>query len=148
MKASEASACTNPRDVTWTLLGTVDITGFSKNEKAWTDGYKISSQITGADGGATDILVGGCGVWMSSESVIDTANGAICHAVGADATTATSMAANGHNLIHIPSTDWAVGTITVDDTKWNGWKLTLDKYGLIYSPNQSTLVLTEQMKAA
>ena len=133
---ASSTSCSNMRDVTWTVIGTVDTTDFSTNENLWTDGYKVSSTIKNAVSSGTNQMYGSCVVYMKSSTEEDSTNGAICQIIASDGTVASSTASNGRNLVLIPSSKWVAngGTMTISKAEWTSYTLTLDKYNLIFSP--------------
>ena len=138
VKASEATGCTLARDVTWVVEGTQDNVILTQNELAWSDGYKISSQILQTVNGVVlDSMTGACVVYMPTDTTFDVTNGVICHQATIDAVTITSMGIGGHSLFVIPGASW-IGPGSMDATNKIGgtkdWEVTLDKYGLVYSP--------------
>ena len=95
--------CSNIRRVTWTLAaGTTDQPLATQD---YSDGYKVTSQIYGEETTTPDILVGACVIFTVNQGrTEDYANGALCHAIANDSTTASSMASYSHVLFHITGT--------------------------------------------
>lgn len=80
---------------------------------------------------------------MSTAETVDDTNGAICHIAGSDATTATSMVANGHYIIWLPNGTWS-SSADMTISAWADFDLVEDKYDIIYSPQQSVEILIKQ----
>ena len=95
--------CKDPRNATWRMEGAAD---FDAND--WTDGYKITSTIYGAEGGP-NLMVGSCVVYYEVEEVPNYDNGVVCHMIASDncaGTPCNDMAPNGHNLYLITGDLW------------------------------------------
>ena len=85
---SSSSVCTNKRETVWTLSGTDNMDGLNIEIQEWSDGYKISSKITGETTATKDLLLGTCVVWHelkqnyigSVESYVENSyKGVLCH---------------------------------------------------------------------
>jgi hypothetical protein len=114
------TATCNAREVSWVLSGSINWEPNNVYLSDYTDGYRIESRITPA-ATAANIMTGACAEYIAYiDGYADYKNGAICHAVVADATDSTKVAVNGNYVFLIPKASWVTGggsltAVTVSD---------------------------------
>ena len=88
------NTCTNRRVTTWTLVGSTNDNALPARVKRYSDGYKIVSSMA-MEATPVNTMVGTCVLYYFDSDSWDDTNGAVCHGVVSDSTTATSIAASG-----------------------------------------------------
>ena len=141
------NTCTNRRVTTWTLVGSTNENSLDERVKRYSDGYKIVSSMT-MEATPVNTMVGTCVLYYYDSNSWDDTNGAVCHAVVSDATTATSIAASGQYAFVVPKQFW-VSAGVAGVTRTNMSMFTLDNergYGLTFSPAQSDSAIASQLQ--